>query len=54
LSRRGFLRVSAATAGALAVAGVLPQALFAQDPTAAAALQVTSPSPTPTVLRPCS
>lgn len=46
LTRRGFMRVSAATAGALALSGVLPRALLAQDPTAAAALQVTSPSPT--------
>lgn len=45
LSRRHFLQASAAVAGAAALAGVLPRALFAQaDP---AAFQVTSPNPTP-------
>lgn len=47
LSRRGFLRVSAVTAGALAMAGVLPRSLLAQDATAGTSFQVTSPSPTP-------
>lgn len=46
LTRRGFLQVSAATAGALALAGVVPRVLLAQSPTATA-LQVTSPSPAP-------
>ena len=45
LSRRRFLQASAAVAGAAALAGVLPRTLLAQaDP---AALQVTSPNPTP-------
>jgi hypothetical protein len=47
LTRRSFLRISAATAGTLALARVLPRAVFAQEPTAAPALQVTSPSPAP-------
>ncbi|MFO7533583.1 MAG: twin-arginine translocation signal domain-containing protein, partial [Candidatus Limnocylindrales bacterium] len=47
LTRRSFLRVSAATAGTLALAGVLPRTLFAQGTSAAAALQVTSPNPAP-------
>jgi hypothetical protein len=47
LTRRSFLRISAATAGTLALASVLPRAVFAQELTAAAALQVTSPSPAP-------
>ncbi len=46
LSRRGFLQVSAATAGALALSGVMPRMLLAQSPSVTA-LQVTSPSPAP-------
>ncbi len=45
LSRRLFLQASAATVGAAALAGVLPRTLLAQA--APAALQVTSPNPTP-------
>ena len=44
LTRRTFLRVSAATAGGAALAGLAPRAMLAQD---AAAFQVTSPDPTP-------
>jgi hypothetical protein len=44
LSRRSFLRTSAAVGGATALAGVAPRALLAQEE---AALQVTSPNPTP-------
>lgn len=47
LTRRTFLGVSAATAGALAIAGVAPRALLAQDTAADSSFQVVSPSPTP-------
>jgi hypothetical protein len=46
LTRRSFLRTTAAVAGSTALAGALPRTLLAQSPAAAAALQVTSPAPT--------
>ncbi|CAN5570666.1 hypothetical protein BH24CHL9_BH24CHL9_04910 [soil metagenome] len=44
LTRRTFLRVSAATAGGAALAGLAPRAMLGQE---AAVLQVTSPDPAP-------
>jgi hypothetical protein len=46
LSRRALLRATAVTAGAAALAPLLPRVVRAQSPAAAAALQVTSPTPT--------
>lgn len=46
LSRRGFLRISAAGAGALALGSFPARAMLAQG-SAPASLQVTSPNPTP-------
>ncbi|MCY7418493.1 MAG: twin-arginine translocation signal domain-containing protein [Chloroflexi bacterium] len=45
LDRRTFLQATAASAGAAAIASALPRSLVAQSP-AAAAFQVTSPTPT--------
>jgi len=45
MDRRTFLRATAASAGAAAIASALPRSLVAQSP-AAAAFQVTSPTPT--------
>lgn len=47
LTRRRFLRVSASSAGAMAVAGMLPGSLLAQDPAAPGTFRVISPNPTP-------
>jgi len=48
LTRRTFLRATAATTGAAALGGLAPRGLLAQSPAPSAApLQVTSPDPTP-------
>jgi hypothetical protein len=47
LTRRTFLRTTAATAGVAVVAGALPRTILAQSPSPAEGLQVISPTPTP-------